>query len=156
MSSHHTPKIDGPRAHSRDLPTLAAAKAEAKSLRAERQEAGQPIGQGQALEIIAQAHGFRDWNTMTAALRGTGPEGLRAGDRVRGRYLSQPFCATVLSAELSRPGWVRLVLDLDAAVDVVTFESFSNYRKRLRGEVGPEGQSRERTSDGTPHLVLEV
>lgn len=156
MSSRHTPKIAGPRARPGDLPTLAAAKAEAKSLRAERQEAGQTIGHGQALEIVAQANGFRDWNTMAAALRGTGPEGLRAGDRVRGRYLSQPFSATVLSAEVSRPGWVRLVLDLDAAVDVVIFESFSNYRRRLRGEVGPEGQSRERTSDGTPHLVLEV
>lgn len=156
MSSPHTPKIDGPRARSRDLPTLAAAKAEARSLREMRKDAGQPIGHGQALEIVAQAHGFRDWNTMAAALRGTGPEGLQAGDRVRGRYLSQPFAATVLSAEVSRSGWVRLVLDLDEAVDVVIFESFSNYRKRLRAEVGPAGHSHERTSDGVPHLILEV
>ena len=34
-----------------------------------------------------------------------------------GRYLSQPFAATVLAADQFRPGWFRLVLDLDAAVD---------------------------------------
>lgn len=156
MSSLNTPKTDGPGARSRDLPTLAATKAEAKRLRAARQEAGQSIGHGQALETVAQAHGFRDWNTMAAALRGTGPESLRAGDRVRGRYLSQPFTATVLSAEVSRPGWVRLELDLDEAVDVVVFDSFSNYRKRVRGEVGPEGQSRAHTSDGAAQLVIEI
>jgi hypothetical protein len=75
---------------------------------------------------------------------------------VTGRYLSQPFAATVLAADQFRPGWFRLVLDLDAAVDVVRFDSFSNLRKRIRVEVGPEGHSKERTSDGTPHVVLDL
>ncbi|WP_284265856.1 glyoxalase superfamily protein [Roseicyclus amphidinii] len=140
----------------RDLPTPAEAKAEARHLRAARAQDGQPIGHGQALEAVAHGHGFRDWNTMAAAIGALGPAGLRAGDRVTGRYLSQPFRATVLSAEALRPGWVRLELDLDEAVDVVTFESFSNWRKRVRAEVGPEGQSRARRSDGTPHMVLEL
>ncbi|MBF9059840.1 hypothetical protein HKCCSP123_11670 [Rhodobacterales bacterium HKCCSP123] len=138
------------------MPTPAEAKALAGRLRDERRAAGHPIGHGQALEIVARTHGFRDWNTMAAAIGNRAPEGLRAGARATGRYLSRPFRATVLSAEALRPGWVRLVLDLDEAVDVVTFESFSNWRKRLRVEVGPEGHSRERTSDGIPHLVLDL
>jgi Glyoxalase superfamily protein len=40
-------------------------------------------------------------------------------------------------------------------VDVVTFDSFSNFRKRVWGVVGPLGESREKTSDGQPHLVIE-
>ena len=47
------------------------------------------------------------------------------------------------------------MLDLDEAVDVVRFDSFSNLRKRIRVEVGPEGHSKERTSDGTPQIVLD-
>jgi hypothetical protein len=47
-------------------------------------------------------------------------------------------------------------LDLDHPVDVVTFDSFSNLRKRIRGTVGPDGRSKEITSDGTPHLVLDL
>ena len=73
-----------------------------------------------------------------------------------GEYLSQRFSATVLSAEQQRPGWFRLVLDLDEAVDVVRFDSFSNLRKQIRIVVGPDGRSKERTSDGTPHLVLDA
>ena len=66
----------------------------------------------------------------------------------------------MLAAERLRPGWFRLVLDLDAAVDVdvdvVRFDSFSNMRKRIRVEVGPEGHSKERTSDGTPQVALDL
>ncbi|NKX43973.1 glyoxalase superfamily protein [Roseicyclus persicicus] len=158
MSSHPTHHTDGPGARSRtqpDLPTLAEAKAAAKRLREERLAAGQPLAHGTALDIVAQAHGFRDWNAMAAAIHGNGPEGWQAGARVTGRYLSQPFSATVLAVEALRPGWVRLVLDLDEAVDVVTFASFSNFRKRVRVDVGPAGHSHERTSDGIPHLVLD-
>ncbi|MEM9585513.1 MAG: glyoxalase superfamily protein [Pseudomonadota bacterium] len=46
-------------------------------------------------------------------------------------------------------------MDLDEAVDVVRFESFSNLRTQIRVEVGPAGHSKECTSDGTPHLELD-
>jgi hypothetical protein len=45
-------------------------------------------------------------------------------------------------------------LDLDEAVDVVTFDSFSSFRKRVNGVIGKEGVSRERTSNGRPQLEL--
>jgi hypothetical protein len=88
-------------------------------------------------------------------MRDRPPQGWTVGGRVTGRYLSQPFAATVLAADQFRPGWFRLVLDLDAAVDVVRFDSFSNLRKRIRVEVGPAGHSKERTSDGIPHVELD-
>ena len=75
---------------------------------------------------------------------------------MQGCYLSQPFEATVVAVESLRPGWFRLTLDLDEAVDVVTFDGFSNFRKRIRGVIGPAGTTRERTSDGVPHLTLDI
>lgn len=139
----------------RDLPTISEAKQEARHLRAAFAEQGEAISHAQALERVAQRHGYRDWNAFHAALRDRSPQRWEAGRRVTGRYLSQPFTATVLAADQFRPGWFRLVLDLDAAVDVVRFDSFSNLRKRIQTEVGPEGHSKERTSDGTPHVVLD-
>ena len=47
-----------------------------------------------------------------------------------------------------------LTLDLEEAVDVVRFDSFSNFRKRVTGMVDAGGVSSERTSDGRPHLQL--
>ena len=137
------------------LPTLAEAKRQAKALRETLAAEGSRISHSEALEHIARRHGYRDWNGLHAAIRDLVPEDWAIGGRVTGRYLSQPFAATVLAAEPQRPGWVRLTLELDEAVDVVRFESFSNLRKQLRVVVGPEGHSQERTSDGTPHLVLD-
>lgn len=139
----------------RDLPTAAWAKAQAKRLREDLAAEGTSISHAQALERVAHQHGFRDWNALHAAIRDRPPQGWTSGGRVTGRYLSRPFAATVRSADLLRPGWFRLNLDLDEAVDVVRFESFSNLRKRITVIVGPDGYSRERTSDGTPHIELD-
>lgn len=140
----------------RGLPTITEAKREAKQLRAALAGKGEAISHAQALERVAQRHGFRDWNAFHAALRDRPPQGWQVGGRVTGRYLSQPFAATVLAADPFRPDWFRLVLDLDEAVDVVRFDSFSNLRKRIRVKVGPEGHSKERTSDGIPHVALDL
>jgi len=140
----------------RDLLTITKAKRDAKRMRATLTEQGEAISHAQALERVAQRHGFRDWNAFHAEMRDHPPRGWTAGGRVTGRYLSQPFAATVLAADQLRPGWFRLVLDLDEAVDVVRFESFSNLRKQIRVEVGPDGHSKERTSDGTPHVELNL
>ena len=138
------------------LPTRNAAKDAARDLRKALATDGEQIGHGQALDRVARAHGFRDWNTLSAAIDDTPPARLVPGARLSGRYLSQPFAATVLSMEEPRKGWFRVRLDLDHPVDVVTFDSFSNLRKRIRGTVGPDGRSKEITSDGTPHLVLDL
>ncbi len=138
----------------RHLPTSAEAKQQARRLRADLAAQGSVISHAQALEMVAHQHGFRDWNAFHAAIGNRPPDGWTPGGRVEGNYLSQPFKATVVAVEMLRPGWFRLVLDLDEAVDVVHFDSFSNYRKRIRAVIGPDGHSKERTSDGEPHVRL--
>lgn len=140
---------------SRTLPTLADAKNHAKRLRANLANQASDISHAAALEMVAHQNGFTDWNSFHAAIGNRPPDGWAVGGRVQGRYLSQPFEATVMAVEMLRPGWFRLVLELDQAVDVVTFDSFSNFRKRISAVVGPEGTSRERTSDGVPHLQMD-
>lgn len=70
--------------------------------------------------------------------------------------MPQSFAATVVVAKMLRPGWFHLELELDEAVDVVTFDSFSNFRQRVRGIVGPQGTSREKLTGGQSHLALEL
>ena len=140
----------------RPLPTLAAVKALGRERRALLEAQGTKIGHAKALEMIAHEYGYRDWNTFSAAINAGTLSGWEKGGRVGGTYLSQPFAATILDVSKPRPGWFHLTLDLDEAVDVVTFDSFSNFRKRIRGTVGPKGTSRERTSDGQPHLRIDM
>lgn len=139
----------------RDLPTLTEAKELAKALRKRLADEGVVLGHSQALERIAKHHGFKDWNGFHASIEADQSKSWGVGARVTGRYLSQPFAATILSSEPLRPGWFRLVLNLDEAVDAVRFESFSNLRKQIRIKVGPAGHSKERTSDGRPHVELD-
>ncbi len=140
---------------SRHLPSNAEAKRQARRLREDLAARGSDVSHAQALEMVAHQHGFRDWNALHAAIGNRPPDGWTPGGRVEGRYLSQPFKATVVAAEMLRPGWFRLVLELDEAVDVVQFDSFSNFRKRVRAVIGPDGHSKERTSNGEPHVRLD-
>ncbi|MEZ5674854.1 hypothetical protein SAMN06265173_102180 [Thalassovita litoralis] len=137
------------------LPPLSQAKAQAKRLRAELADQGTEISHAQSLELVAHQNGFRDWNAFHAAIGNRPPPAWTPGGRVEGSYLSQPFKATVVSVTMLRPGWFRLALELDEPVDVVTFDSFSNYRKRVHCVIGPLGMTQEKTSDGTPHVILE-
>lgn len=138
------------------LPSVAEAKRQARELRSALQGQGRQISHSQALELTAQRHGFRDWNGFCAAAGDRPPAAWAAGGRVEGTYLSQPFRARVASADQVEPGWFRLVLALDEPVDVVQFASFSNLRRRITAVVGPEGHTRERTSDGAPQLSLKI
>lgn len=138
------------------LPSAAQAKDQAQRLRTKLAEEGAQIGHAQSLELLAHQHGFRDWNTMLAAIGNGPPKDWAPGDKVSGTYLSQPFTAQVIGVAMLKPGWFRLELQLDEAVDVVTFDSFSNYRTRVQGVVGPKGHSMERTSDGKAHLQIDM
>ncbi|HBF29308.1 glyoxalase superfamily protein [Rhizobium sp.] len=137
---------------SQSLPTIAEAKAQAKILRAKLGEDGVTIAHSKSLELLAQQYGYHDWNTFFAMM-GNRPDVVwNVGDRVRGHYLGHSFTAEIMAVERQTEGWFRLALELDEAMDVVTFDSFSNFRKRIRGVVGPYGTSREKTSDGQPQL----
>ena len=137
-------------------PTLDAAKAQARALRVALAAEGCEIGHGQALELVAKSHGYKDWNTLHAAI-GNGPvPPLTFGQRVQGTYLKQPFLAEVTGLRHLSEGRYEVVLEFDQPVDVVTFDSFSNFRSRVTKVVGPDGRSFETTSDGLPHLVLDL
>ncbi|SDY43288.1 hypothetical protein SAMN05444004_101432 [Jannaschia faecimaris] len=132
--------------------TRGEAKARARAMRDIAAKMGERLSQGAALDRVARDAGHRDWNAMSATLT----DGWTVPDRVTGRYLGQPFTAKVLEARTVRPGWTRLCLVLDKPVDAVQFESFSSLRHRVTGTVGPKGTSAEKTSDGTPHLLIDL
>lgn len=139
------------------LPNLSTLKDQAKRLRSRLQAGGEAIGHSRALELIAAQYGYNDWNTLHAVLGNRrGPESLAPGARVTGAYLGQPFSARVvgIQAITSAPGSFRVALDLDEPVDVVTFDSFSSFRKRVNGVIGKDGVSQARTSNGRPQLEL--
>lgn len=138
-------------------------KQQAKRLRSVLAETGQPISHAQALEAVARQHGFRDWNTAvaTAPIAPATPAQesnvlrLMPGERVQGLYMGQPFRGEVRSVNiLSRDRLNRISIEFDEAVDVVTFESFSAFRKRVACQIGPDGISPQKRSDGTPHMRI--
>ncbi len=138
------------------LPSLDAAKAQAKALRTSLLATGQDITHSQSLELLAKSLGFRDWNTLHAKI-GNGPHPpVALGQLVEGHYLKQPFVAEVLGVTRLSDGRYSVVLDFAEAVDVVTFDSFSNFRRRVTKIVGCDGRSFDRTSDGQPHLVIRL
>ena len=135
-------------------PALEAYKSEAKTLRQDRTWDGRPVSHAEALELVAQNHGARDWNTLSAQAKK--PVRLAPGMRVTGTYLGQPFTGTAKAVALWGPSAenLRVTLHFDQPVDVVTFDSFSSFRQRVTAVIGADGRSVAHTSDGTPHLAL--
>ena len=142
-------------------PTMEGAKAQARTLRAALAAEGREVGHSQALELVAKSHGFRDLNMLHAAI-GNGPvPPVGMGQVVEGRYLKQRFLGEVtgirqLSEGRYSEGRYEVTLHFDEPVDVVTFDSFSNFRTRVSKVVGPDGRSFDVTSDGVPHLVIDL
>lgn len=131
-------------------------KAEARALREERAKAGSPISHSQALEEIARAHGYRDWNTAIAASAKPAACPVALGDKVAGKYLKQPFTGRVISvAFLPGETLFKLTLQFDEPVDVITFEGMSSFRHRVQATINARGTSPAKTSDGVPHMQIE-
>ncbi|XSG81326.1 MAG: glyoxalase superfamily protein [Methyloligella sp. ZOD6] len=139
------------------LPPLSELKDQARQLRRDLAAFGTAISHGQSLERIANRHGYRNWNTLHAAL-GNRPRrrALALGMRLRGRYLGQPFRGELIAVQQMGPaGHVRITVQFEEPVDVVTFESFSAYRQRVSCIVDETGCTVEKTSDGRPHMELD-
>ncbi|MBB3608871.1 glyoxalase superfamily protein [Rhizobium sp. BK602] len=142
-------------------PSIDELKAQAKRLRHAMHERGDDVTHSAALELLARQHGLRDWNTLSAlAARPNAappphlPFGV--GSAIRGRYLNQPFTGKVLALSAQPGGLYRITIHFDEPVDVVTFESFSAFRRRINAQIDADGISPRKTSDGVPHLVLDV
>lgn len=137
------------------LPDLNTLKNQAKKLRSALADAGNETTHSAALEILAAQLGYRDWNTLCAAIP---PKSNRlevaVGDVVTGKYLKQPFIGEVIA--LRDSGQIRHVtVKFDTAVDVVTFDSFSNLRKQVHAVIDEDGRSKTKTSDGVPHMIID-
>lgn len=141
---------------SNTLPTLDELKAQAKRLRSTLQAQGTIIGHSKALELLSHQHGFKDWNTLHAAIGNRPPPArLKLGDRVHGHYLGQPFKGEVLGVQNgATPERLHVTFLFDDPVDVVKFDSFSAFRKRVSCIINRAGATVETTSDGRPQLSL--
>jgi hypothetical protein len=141
-------------------PTIDELKLQAKRLRQAMADRGTPVAHGAALELVAQQHGARDWNTLSARAPRERPKdapSFAVGNKVSGRYLDQAFEGRVLSLTMLPGGELyNIVVQFDKPVDVVTFDSFSAFRQRIRAHVNAKGVSPRKTSNGLPHLVLAI
>ncbi|MEM6659450.1 MAG: glyoxalase superfamily protein [Pseudomonadota bacterium] len=139
--------------HNHDIAPVSELKAQAKRLRDRLRRADITLSHSEALELVAHQHGTKDWNTLRAMAGNRPPLGV--GDRVKGRYLGQPFTAVIRGLTvLGDRGHRRVTLQFDSPVDVVRFDSFSAFRQRVTGEIGWNGRSTRHTSDGEPQLVV--
>lgn len=132
-------------------------KSEARAMRDANAVTGKTMTQAQALEAVARKHGYRDWNTASAVAQDVGQAPVTVGQHVTGTYLKQKFSARVLGTSILSAGrYYRVTLHFDTPVDVVTFDSFSALRRRVTTRVDAQGVSPERTSDGEPHVRLDL
>ena len=131
------------------------AKARARTIRADYAAKSKYISHSAALERVAAEQGYPSWNALSARLSNQPDVPLALGDRVEGFYLKQKF-EGVVTAVRSMSGDVafHITIDFDEPVDVVTFESFSAFRRRVTATVSPGGVSFSKTSDGVPHMVV--
>lgn len=140
--------------------TIDELKSQARRLRDAMAGNGAPVSHSAALELVAKSHGVRDWNTLSAmAVRSDNVEvaPVAVGAQVSGKYLGQRFTGRVLAlSRLSQSSYYTIALHFDEPVDVVTFDSFSAFRSRVKATIDSKGVSPRHTSNGRPHLVLDL
>ena len=139
-----------------NLPSRNALKAQAKRLRTSLSAAGTKLPHAVALETVAKQWGFRDWNTLSSAASQASTPMWQIGQKVSGVYLGHAFTGQIKSVSQRGANHARLTLVFDAPVDVVTSERFSSLRRQINATVNSDGRTFEKTSDGQPHLVLDI
>lgn len=137
--------------------TREQAKQRARTLRQQHATVGRQISHAEALEQIAKELGYRDWNTASARLSNRPERPFQVGHEVTGRYLGKPFSGRLLAVrERAGAAAFEVTVRFDQPVDVVDWESFSAFRQQVTVTVSPEGVTAAKTSDGQPHMALQV
>lgn len=126
----------------------------ASALRADLAAKGHNIKHSAALGLLAKNYGQRDCSTLHAAISNEPCTPVYLGQIVPGHHLKQEFLAEVIGSVDIAECQFEEPFDLDKSVDVVTFDSFSNFRKPVRKMIGPDGSSADKTSDGVRDLIL--
>jgi Glyoxalase superfamily protein len=139
--------------YSLDTPSIQTLKTEAKALRETRALTPTPLGHGAALEEVARRHGYRDWNTASAALPERVAVPVQVGQRVKGTYLSRPFTGMVIAMKLLPDmAHFEVTVKFDKPVNVSKFASMVHERQRVTATIDVHGVTAARTSDGEPHM----
>ncbi len=143
---------------STQLPSLETLKSQAKQLRAALETAGTLVSHSRSLELLATQLGFRDWNTLHAAVGNQPPPPpFSLGQRASGSYLGQQFSGEVISVTTHQStGRYHVTFLFGEAVNVVRFEGMTNFRKRVSCNLDEIGKCVAKTSDGVPHFVFDT
>lgn len=140
-----------------NLPSLDALKAQAKSLRQSLATTGHTISHAQSLELLAKQLGHRDWNTLHAKTGNAPPPLVQLGQHITGLYLGRPFAGTVKAvSDIGHGSRFQLTVRFDAPVNISKFDSMVIERRQVNATVNRDGQTIEKTSDGTPHLQITL
>lgn len=138
-----------------DIPSAQTLKSEAKALREERARAGIALSHGAALEAVAKAHGFRDWNTARAMLPERVVAPFQIGQRVSGTYLGQPFRGLLIGVQLmSDMAHYKVTVNFDDPVNVTPTFMFEALRQRVVATVDIHGVTPALRGDGCPQMVI--
>jgi hypothetical protein len=138
-----------------DTPSAQTLKSEARALRAQREQAGQPLSHGAALEAVARAHGYRDWNTARAALPDRVVVPFQVGQRVTGLYLDQPFTGLLIGVQLlGDMQHMTVTVAFDEPVNVTPTFMFAALRHRVVATVDLRGVTPALRGNGNPQMTL--
>ena len=139
-----------------DTPSAHSLKSEAKALRAQREQAGETLSHGAALEAVARSHGYRDWNTARAALPDRIVAPWQVGSRVKGLYLDQPFTGMLIGVQLlGNMQSYTVTIQFDEPVNVTPTFMFAALRHRVVSTIDLQGTSYAMRGNGNPQLVLK-
>lgn len=145
-----------------DIETDAAEqfKAQAKRLRKALAALDVEISHAGSLELLAQSHGFRDWNTAVAMARRNIPthvSDLGIGKRFAGSYLGHAVTGQIRSVTATPVGGVfRVEVHLDQAVDVVESKRFSGYRQRIASRINEHCEPVLSNGTSGPGLSIDL
>ncbi len=138
-----------------DTPTAQTLKSEAKALREQRAAIGETLSHSAALEHVARAHGYRDWNTARAALPDRVVVPFQVGMKVKGLYLDQPFTGVLIGVNLlGDMQHYTVTVVFDEPVNVTPTFMFAAYRHRVTATVDVHGVSSALRGNGNPQMVL--
>jgi len=138
-----------------DTPSAQTLKSEAKALRDDHAKAGETLSHGAALEIVARAHGYRDWNTARAMVPDRVTVPFRIGARVSGLYLGQGFRGLLIGVQmLSDMQHHTVTVLFDTPVNVTPNFMFETLRHRVVATLDIHGQSVALRGDGQPQMAF--
>jgi hypothetical protein len=138
-----------------DIKSVQTLKSEARALRQKRSAAGENLTHAAALEAVANAHGFRDWNTASASLPDQIAIPFQIGQRVHGTYLEQPYKGVMIGIQMLGEGQhFKLTIQFDEPVNVTPNFMFAALRQRVIATVDLHGVSPALRGNGKPQMIV--